>query len=55
MTSRKSMEKGLAEMQRHEWDKRHGTTTGYRYGCRCEECKEAHSAYSREWRSRYWK
>ncbi len=31
---------------------RHGTLTAYRNGCRCDECKQASSAYSREYRNR---
>lgn len=31
----------------------HGTTTGYyKYGCRCDECRDAASTYKREWRHR---
>jgi hypothetical protein len=30
----------------------HGTTTGYRYGCRCEECRAANTAQGREGRVR---
>lgn len=34
-------------------DPRHGTDNLYvNYGCRCDECTEAHSAYISEWRSR---
>ena len=27
-------------------DARHGTTTGYAYGCRCDRCKEARRKYA---------
>lgn len=27
----------------------HGTHAGYCRGCRCEDCKEAHSKYAAEW------
>lgn len=30
----------------------HGTTSGYRYGCRCEPCKKAHSSAQAGWRVR---
>ena len=33
--------KALAEMTADKRDKRHGTHTGYQYGCRCEDCKKA--------------
>lgn len=33
-----------------EEDSRHGTRTGYSYGCKCAECKAAQSSYNR---SRY--
>jgi hypothetical protein len=31
-------------------DRWHGTTTGYAYGCRCDECKAAKSADMRAYR-----
>lgn len=31
---------------------RHGTTTNYTYGCRCEPCREAARAYRLDYRSR---
>lgn len=33
-------------------DKRHGTITGYRYGCMCERCKEAGRVYAKEYREK---
>lgn len=30
----------------------HGTRTGYNYGCRCVECREAHNAHNRALRAR---
>lgn len=33
-------------------DKRHGTPTGYKYGCRCDRCKEAGIADARERKER---
>jgi len=30
----------------------HGTTTAYRKGCHCEECRAAVLAYNRQWRER---
>lgn len=30
----------LAELEADENDRRHGTQTGYAYGCRCERCLE---------------
>lgn len=29
--------------------KRHGTTTGYDYGCRCADCRAAHASYRRDY------
>lgn len=42
------IKKRLAEMQANPEDPRHGTKTGYAYGCRCERCVQAHSAYQRK-------
>lgn len=44
MTTKASIERNLKAMQNDPEDARHGTTTGYRYGCRCEACREANSA-----------
>lgn len=30
----------------------HGTTYGYRLGCRCDECRAAHSAYGKAYREK---
>lgn len=32
--------------------KRHGTTTGYDYGCRCFHCRAAHATYRRNYLNR---
>lgn len=34
-------ERYLAEMIADPSDRRHGTITGYGYGCRCSRCKDA--------------
>lgn len=31
---------------------KHGTTSGYRRGCRCDECTAGHAAYYRRYRER---
>ncbi|NTU88451.1 MAG: HNH endonuclease [Actinobacteria bacterium] len=35
----------LKEMEANKDDKRHGTSTGYQYGCRCERCCSANRIY----------
>ena len=42
MLTESSKERNLAMLLGDPCDERHGTTTGWRYGCRCEACKEAH-------------
>ena len=34
-------ERCLAELKADSGDPRHGTMTGYTYGCRCRRCKTA--------------
>lgn len=34
----------LVELKADEGHRFHGTATGYSCGCRCERCREAHSA-----------
>ena len=36
-------------MEKSIKDSQHGTTTGYRYGCRCEACKVAFRIYRRNY------
>lgn len=44
--------KAMEQMQDHN-DPRHGTRTGYVYGCRCDRCKQV---VKDEWRAfREWK
>lgn len=48
--------KWLVKMQKilesNQSDPRHGTNNGYRYGCRCDRCKQAHSEHNRRWYAR---
>lgn len=37
--------KYLREMQENPDDRRHGTLSGYTYGCRCERCSRAMAEY----------
>lgn len=30
----------------------HGTITSYKYGCRCDACREVYNAYKRQWRAK---
>ena len=44
---RRSAERQLEKLLRDPEDPRHGTVTGYNYGCRCERCLEGGRAYFR--------
>lgn len=37
-------------MAQNPLDNRHGTRTGYEYGCRCDRCLEAHRNVNRMYR-----
>lgn len=42
----KRYEEYVYQMQQDPNDPRHGTRTGYTYGCRCDKCKAASHEYS---------
>ena len=43
-----AIRKRLIAMCDDPMDKRHGTTTGYKYGCRCNRCKSAQSEFAKQ-------
>lgn len=49
---RRTWKKALAEMRADPEDRRHGTRTGYNYGCRCDGCRAAVREASKERRRR---
>ena len=42
--------RALAELEADPDDPRHGTYTGYCYGCRCDRCVRENRDYMRKWR-----
>ena len=44
--------KALEQLLSDPGDRRHGTVTGYRYGCRCDRCRAARVADQRRYRAR---
>lgn len=49
---RRQYRKALEELETDLKDPRHGTHTGYLYGCRCDRCIEGNRLYMDEWRAR---
>ena len=48
----KCRRKALEQLLADPGDRRHGTVTGYRYGCRCDRCRAARVADQRSYRAR---
>lgn len=48
----KCRRKALERLLSDPGDRRHGTVTGYRYGCRCDRCRAARVADQRKYRAR---
>lgn len=42
----------LYELRANPNDRRHGTQTGYQYGCRCRRCRDANAERSRRYRGK---
>ena len=51
-TCRERHARYLAELAADPDDRRHGTQTGYAYGCRCERCLEAGREHNRKYAER---
>lgn len=49
---RKRQSEKLVRLLADPEDRKHGTTTGYSYGCRCERCKAAGARYRQEYKKR---
>ena len=44
-----SDEPKLMKIGGRTYNRRHGTRSGYRAGCRCDPCVESNRVYQREW------